>query len=634
MVFSNKNIFEKIVNIALDILILLFSVFLLITIFNNVQVKLLGKSYASFFGFSTFEVKSGSMEKAISIGDWIIVKETKNINLNDIITYKQDDSFITHRVVEKYNGKYVTQGDANSSKDKAVSQNQIVGKVIKILPFAGILLNTIFNPIVLILLIITFYLISSIFKKNNKNKLDLIIDKFLMKFKKNESREKFEVTQLNNLVIEEYEELEPITNEEDDLDKTIYFRAISVDEDEIKNTVDKIVVEDEAKDFKENKEEHLEKIIKSEEIISKSNEKRYKNIIDKVMNMKKVEMEEIIFLLNGKKELMVNEASIIKELIKCYVDAKYYNHCGDVNVEYNNKNKTLNIIYALTDNSDLLLKNYRGNDSSYKDKVKKITNYFVIIMHIDNIIADKNNYEYEKYIQEILKKYYKYKFSKDEITNLIKKIISIKTSNIKLINNTLKSVDSDTFQLVINAINKDDKLFSVNLDYNIEFSKLYSNYIVDKVYDEGIVAEDKLEVLINKLLINITSDMLSSDFLKKYFIIFPETLLKKETKFKKILNIFDDEYAKNSINVLLEYNSLVKYKTKLVKLIKQGYRFGVYFNENNIVKDKELMSLSKYIFVNRTFKNYNKIIESIPSDNVNKVIYGDINNIFNRNSGE
>ena len=162
---NNNTIAKKIVNIILDVLIVLLAIILLITIYNNIQIKILGNDYASFFGNSVFEVQTGSMEPKISAGDWIIVKYDKNIELNDIVTFEHKGQYITHRVIESYNGTYVTKGDANSAKDAPISKDKIIGKVTKVLPHFGILRKTIFNPIVLMFLIITCYLISVTFKK-------------------------------------------------------------------------------------------------------------------------------------------------------------------------------------------------------------------------------------------------------------------------------------------------------------------------------------------------------------------------------------------------------------------------------------------------------------------------------------
>ena len=174
MVISARKVFEKIVSIFLDILIIIFGFILLVFIYKNIQTKILGNDYSSLFGYSAFEVVTGSMEgeleDSISVGDWIIVKYTNNIQLKDIITYEKDGSFITHRVIEEYNGTYITKGDANSGKDDPVSREQIVGKVVKILPNFGIIKKTIFNPIVLLSLIVSLYLIGFALRSIKKDK--------------------------------------------------------------------------------------------------------------------------------------------------------------------------------------------------------------------------------------------------------------------------------------------------------------------------------------------------------------------------------------------------------------------------------------------------------------------------------
>ena len=76
---NKGKILEKITNIGLNILIFIFGIVLLISIYNNIQVKLLGNDYSSFFGYSVFEVQTGSMGEAVEPGDWIVIKYSKNI---------------------------------------------------------------------------------------------------------------------------------------------------------------------------------------------------------------------------------------------------------------------------------------------------------------------------------------------------------------------------------------------------------------------------------------------------------------------------------------------------------------------------------------------------------------------------
>ena len=173
---KNKKLVGKVIDYTLNILIVILAIFLLISMYTAFQVKILGNEYSNFFGYSLFEVQTGSMHGTIESGDWIIVKTTRDVNIGDIVTYKHGNDFITHRIIESYKGTYITKGDANNTKDDPIDQSQIVGRVVKTLHGFGILRKTIFNPFVILLLIITLYLFNLTFK-SGKSKFDMKVEK-------------------------------------------------------------------------------------------------------------------------------------------------------------------------------------------------------------------------------------------------------------------------------------------------------------------------------------------------------------------------------------------------------------------------------------------------------------------------
>ena len=111
------------------VIVALYSVFMLLQ-------KLIWKDKTpSLFGYKNFIELTGSMKPTLNEGDIIITKEAKEINKNDIISFKIDNSVVTHRVFEIYkeNGKeyYITKGDANSDTDywiKKILKESIVLK--------------------------------------------------------------------------------------------------------------------------------------------------------------------------------------------------------------------------------------------------------------------------------------------------------------------------------------------------------------------------------------------------------------------------------------------------------------------------------------------------------------------------
>lgn len=89
----------------------------------------------SFMSYSMLNVISGSMHDTLDIGDMIIIKQTKEIEEQDIVTFIDENSVVTHRIIkiEEINGikSYTTKGDNNNTEDKKkITTDQIQGKVV------------------------------------------------------------------------------------------------------------------------------------------------------------------------------------------------------------------------------------------------------------------------------------------------------------------------------------------------------------------------------------------------------------------------------------------------------------------------------------------------------------------------
>lgn len=147
-----KKIINKISGIILNILLVIVTLLIIVGAYYLIQINVLNNDYANIFGYTFFEVATGSMADIIQIGDAVVVELTKDVKENDIIVYKEDDDFITHRLIEiNENGDFVTKGDANNTEDKPISESQVLGKVIYIIPKLGIWRRAILSPQVLIL---------------------------------------------------------------------------------------------------------------------------------------------------------------------------------------------------------------------------------------------------------------------------------------------------------------------------------------------------------------------------------------------------------------------------------------------------------------------------------------------------
>lgn len=138
------------------ILTAVFCMFLLLII----AVNILSSANYSLFGFRTFSIASGSMIPYLEINDLILIKSTDNIKVNDVITYKFNNDYITHRILEINDDYIVVKGDANNTEDAPIKKEQIVGKLIYKFRFLGFINYLFQKPISWILFFVVGLLIT------------------------------------------------------------------------------------------------------------------------------------------------------------------------------------------------------------------------------------------------------------------------------------------------------------------------------------------------------------------------------------------------------------------------------------------------------------------------------------------
>lgn len=649
---KNKNLVEKILNQILNVLLIFFGIVLLISIYTSVQTKILKKDYVDFFGYSMFEVQTGSMSGTIEAGDWIVVKLTNKVKLDDIITYKYKNEYITHRIIEVYSDKFVTKGDANNIKDEPIEKDLIVGKVVKTLPSLAILRNIIFNPTVLLTLIITLFLFNLAFKKlkhqksEEVDKKNLYIKKIFDKIKKifnfkkgikihqinDENKSKMAKEYLEQYLKEQFNQEDGKKYTEEELEKTSLFRVVSVDasevddkfkalekEEELNNTQVYTKITNTSNVIEEEKEEKEDNSLTNVnlELLKNKSSKKHKNIIETAMFIKKEELNEIINIIDEDSKIQPNEKTIKNNFIDAYIDVKYYNfYDGKIITSKNSVTLLKKIIKDIANN---MINNSKKN-SKYDDLVIKYESMFFLI-----IALDQNEISKEDFKKEILK--YSKKLDTN-VTYFYNELISIRKKYSDILNYLLKKLDTNMFDLIIKKFDCKKDMFGLELQHNIAFSKVYSDYIIDKTYSEGIIAEDKMIILFNLLLVQVIKDMMISDFNNQYVLYIPSSLYEKEKKFDKIMKMIDDRLAKSNTIILLTFENLLSYNIIIKKYRKFGYKFGLVLDKEISIKSayRKNIYIVDYIFINKELKNKTKMLSFIPSELIDNVIYENIIN--------
>lgn len=152
-----KNIFNKTISILIILLLIILCLNTLCTK-SDLIFKLIG--------FRSYTVLSGSMEPNINAGDLVIIKhkDKSNISIDDVVTFKEDNKIITHRIIKDSVEGYTTKGDNNNVADSTLLHSEnILGEVILTLPKIGYILAFLSKPwiitVELLLLGLTFFII-------------------------------------------------------------------------------------------------------------------------------------------------------------------------------------------------------------------------------------------------------------------------------------------------------------------------------------------------------------------------------------------------------------------------------------------------------------------------------------------
>lgn len=168
-----KKVFSSIGKIINIILIVILIILLIFNIYNLISRSFFDNDMPKFFGFASAVVVTGSMSGAIEIGDYIIIKEAKQYKEDDVITFKQNNMLITHRIIEVTEEGYITKGDANTAPDDMIEYEQIEGKVVLIIPKVGKVVDFIKTPfgiLVILALVLLIFGVRHAIETAGKNK--------------------------------------------------------------------------------------------------------------------------------------------------------------------------------------------------------------------------------------------------------------------------------------------------------------------------------------------------------------------------------------------------------------------------------------------------------------------------------
>lgn len=116
--------------------------------------SLLGNDMPMPFGYGLANVLSGSMEPTFSKGALLVVKQTDDPQVGDIVVYQDPGELVVHRIIAIDGDTVVTRGDANNAADPPFNRNEIKGVVIAHIPMLGSVAEALKTPVASVAIII------------------------------------------------------------------------------------------------------------------------------------------------------------------------------------------------------------------------------------------------------------------------------------------------------------------------------------------------------------------------------------------------------------------------------------------------------------------------------------------------
>lgn len=334
-----------------------------------------------------------------------------------------------------------------------------------------------------------------------------------------------------------------------------------------------------------------------------------KNLMDMYLNFTEKRIKKYMRMIYS---VYYNE-EIVSEYLKTYINARYYNIR---NTEKPARAFYLRIIDELEFKKDILIKKNEVETEDREEKEEKlklinnIQEVFEYILFFDNVRKIENFKKIDS-LREIVKKImetviaeYKIKNSKEDEENIYKEI----TSDMLEKEVFLDKFETDEFIINIENCEQREDLYFAKLDHNIKMPIQYSETAIEKVFTEGMVAEDKLQVEYMLLSLISLRDIIGGNFKDIYIAEFTNTLFKKKVKLDGLLSIIANQALQAKIHINIDYSDYIKNQKTILEYINKGFDFTITLdNTIKSVEDVERLKMFKIVIAPKNLVLYKEL---------------------------
>lgn len=318
------------------------------------------------------------------------------------------------------------------------------------------------------------------------------------------------------------------------------------------------------------------------------------------------------FLKNFTKMFLAEkyDETISNEYIDAYIDSRIYNF-GETEQKFFYKR-----IYAsLLERKNEIRKLYPKIDEKILENHLEL---YQFVFYIDNIRPISDLTEFVNTICDKRRTMFEIEGIKNIENKILKSIKKYREEK----EDFIKKYQTEDFSLQIDKYTLIKNTYKVNINYNFKIPYIYSNTVINEVYNNGTVNEDKLIIEYILLTLECIKDINNADFSTKYLVEFANTLYKKQKKLKQTLRVIDNAAIQDKIFLKIYYQDFEENKELIYSLIKQGYRFAIIIDDSfkpTLMNIKKL-SIFEFLLVPEQCKNYEKIKEN-ENKIINTIIY-------------
>ena len=334
-----------------------------------------------------------------------------------------------------------------------------------------------------------------------------------------------------------------------------------------------------------------------------------KNIMDMYLNFTEKKLKKYFRTFYGQ----FYDDEIVSEYLKTYINARYYNI---VNSEKPARAFYSRILDEIEMKEKILIKRNAEKSQDIEEKqanikfINSVKEVFAYILFFDDV-RKVSNFKNINSIKDIIAKIietiskdYKMKISKD-FQNSIYKQISGDIIEKELF---LEKFESEEFMVDFEVFEQKENCYFAILQHNVKMPPQYSESAIEQVFNEGIIAEDKLQVEYMLLSLIVLRDIINGEFKDIYIAEFSDSLFKKKTKLDSILSLLSNQALQEKISININYSDYIKNQKLILDYINKGYDFAITL-DNGIrnIEDVEKLKMFRIVIARENLVLYKEL---------------------------